>query len=135
MRRSLLLVVALSLLPVHAVAADPAAPPAATLAPAPAADAILGRWKPPEDEVVVAITKGPSGYEGAIVESPKNPSAAGKQMFRGLVYDASRAEWTGEVFAVKKGEWVPAAIKLSKEGFLLTAGKGFFSRKLTWTRG
>jgi|WetSurMetagenome_2_1015567.scaffolds.fasta_scaffold62049_4 hypothetical protein len=66
-----------------------------------------------------------------------SPPAASEalQMFRGLVYDATRAEWSGEVYAVKMGEFVPAVIRLSKDGFVLTAGSGFFSRKMTWVRG
>jgi hypothetical protein len=55
-------------------------------------------------------------------------------MRRALVYDAKAAQWTGEAYAVKKGEFVPAVIRLSTGGFVLTAGKGFMSSKLDWTR-
>ena len=134
MRWSLPLVASLTLLPVGASPADPSAPPpVASEAKAPA-DAILGRWKPSEGDILATISKGPDGYGGDIVASPEKPALVGKPMFRGLVYDAKRAEWTGEVFAVKKGEFVPAVIRLSSEGFVLTAGKGFLSRKITWTR-
>ncbi len=134
MRRSLLLAVSLSILPVGANPADTTvSPPAAGAAQAPA-DAILGRWKAPEGDVVVAISKVDGGFGGSVVESPQNPGLAGKPMFRGLVYDARSTQWTGEVYAVKKGEWVPAVIRLSSAGFVLTAGKGFMSRKLDWTR-
>ncbi len=135
MRRSLLLAVSLSLLPVGASPADTSAPPpAATAATAPA-DAILGRWKAPEGEVVVSIAKVDGSFGGSVVESPKNPALTGKPMFRGLVYDPKAAQWTGEVYAVKKGEFVPAVIRLAGDGFVLTAGKGFMSKKLNWTRG
>ncbi len=134
MRMPMFLIAALSVLPVNATAAD-------TIAPSPQAaetklpgDGIVGRWKPAEDNVVVAITRSQTGYAGSIVESPEKPSLAGQQMFRGLVFDAARSEWTGEVYAVKKGEFVPAVIRLSSDGFVLTAGKGFFSKKIGWTR-
>jgi len=121
-RRSLLLALALSILPLTASPADSPA------------DAILGKWKAPEGDVVVAISKVDGGFGGSVLESPQKPELVGKPMFRGLVYDAGAAQWTGEVYAVKKGEFVPAAIRLSTGGFVLTAGKGFMSRKLDWTR-
>jgi uncharacterized protein (DUF2147 family) len=127
MRWSLPLILSLSLLPASALPAD------APAAPAPG-DAILGRWKPSGEDVVVAISASGGGYGGAFVVAPANPSLAGKPMFRGLVYDGKKGEWSGEVFAVKKGEFVPAVIRLSGEGFVLTAGKGFMSKKVTWTR-
>lgn len=132
---SLLLVASLLLLPVDALPADAVAPaPQATAAAAPA-DALLGRWKAPEGGVVVDIARDAGALGGVVVESPEKASLVGKPMFRGLTYDAARAEWSGEVFAVKKGEFVPAVIRLTKTGFELTAGKGFLSRKLAWTRG
>jgi uncharacterized protein (DUF2147 family) len=135
MRLSLIVAVSLVVLPVTALPADAAAPsPQASAAKAPA-DAILGRWKAPEAGVVVALSSSPDGYGGPVVESPEKPALVGKPMFRGLTFDAARATWTGEVFAVKKGEFVPAVIRLTKDGFELTAGRGFLSKKMTWTRG
>jgi len=134
MRRSLLLALSLSILPVGASPADTTvSTPAANAAQAPA-DAILGKWKAPEGDAVVAISKVDGGFGGTVVESPQKPELVGKPMFRGLVYDAKAAQWSGEVFAVKKGEFVPAVIRLSAGGFVLTAGKGFMSKKLNWTR-
>jgi len=134
MRLSLLVVLSLVVLPVNARPAEAAAPaPQASAAKAPA-DAILGRWKAPEGGVVVSIASGSAGYGGPVVESPGKPALVGQPMFRGLAYDAARATWTGEVFAVKRGEFVPAVIRLTKDGFELTAGKGFLSKKLAWTR-
>jgi uncharacterized protein (DUF2147 family) len=135
MRHSLLLAASLSLLPVVVGATDSSAPPPAANATQAPADAILGRWKAPEGGVVVSISRDAGGLGGSVVESPEKPELVGKPMFRSLVYDAKAAEWTGEVYAVKRGEFVPAVIKLSSDGFVLTAGKGFFSKKLNWTRG
>jgi hypothetical protein len=84
--------------------------------------------------VVVVVSRAGAGYAGVIAESPEKPALVGTPMFRGLAYDAGRGEWTGEVYAVKKGEFVPASIRLSTRGFDLTAGKGLFSKKLAWTR-
>ena len=134
MHRSLLLVVTLSVLPASPLAADTAASPPAVTEPQSAADAILGRWKPSDDDVVVVMSRSAGGYGGVATESPSHPKLPGTQMFRGLVYDAGRGEWSGEVYAVKKGEFVPAVIRLSKDGFVLTAGSGFFSKKMTWIR-
>jgi uncharacterized protein (DUF2147 family) len=135
MRLSLIVFLPLVALPVASLPADAAVPPPAASAATAPADALLGRWKAPEGGVVVAVSGSPGGYGGVVVESPEKASLVGKPMFRGLTYDAARAAWTGEVFSVKKGEFVPAVIRLTKEGFELTAGKGFLSRKLSWTRG
>ncbi|MGA8891762.1 MAG: hypothetical protein WB493_09350 [Anaeromyxobacteraceae bacterium] len=132
-----IVIVAASLvaLPVIAFAAEAASPPSPASANPVPADALVGRWKAPEGGVVVAISAGPGGHGGVVVESPEKPALVGKPMFRALGYDPARAVWTGEVFAVRKGEFVPAEIRLTKDGFELTAGRGFLSKKLAWTRG
>jgi uncharacterized protein (DUF2147 family) len=132
-RLHLLLVLSLSVLPAAARAADASPQPAATAA-APG-DAIVGRWKADEGGVVAAITANSGKYEGVVVTSPEKPALVGKPMFRGLVYDAAGAQWTGEVYAPKRDEFVPATLTLSKDGFVLKAGKGLMSKKMNWTKG
>jgi uncharacterized protein (DUF2147 family) len=103
-------------------------------APAPAA-ALLGRWRPPNEDIVVEIARSGSGYVGTVVSSPKYPALVGKALFRGLSYDAASSVWRGQVLAVKKKEYVPASIKLEREGaFMLTAGSGLFTKDVRWTR-
>lgn len=98
------------------------------------ADAILGAWASPDRESVVTVTKTDHGYMGVVV-SAKSSALVGKLMFRGLMYDAAHRTWTGEVFAPKRGEFVPATFSAKADGSLsMTAGKGLFSKTILWTR-
>lgn len=133
-RLQLLLVLSLSLLPAAARAADASPQPTATAAVAPG-DALVGRWKADEGGLVAAISAAGGKYEGVVVASPEKPALVGKPMFRGLVYDAAGARWTGEVYAPRRDAFVPAAITLSTDGFVLKAGKGLMSKTMNWTKG
>ncbi len=129
------LLVSLSLLPSTARPAEASPQPAAAAARSPG-DAIVGRWKASEGGVVATISAAADGkYAGVVVESPEKPALVGKPMFRGLAFDAGSSEWSGEVYAPKRDEFVPATIQLSKDGFVLKAGKGLMSKKMTWTKG
>jgi uncharacterized protein (DUF2147 family) len=98
------------------------------------ADAILGAWASPERESVVEVTKTEHGYGGVVV-SAKSSALVGKQLFRGLAYDASHGTWSGEVFAPKRGEFLPATFSARADGSLsMTAGKGLVSKTILWTR-
>jgi uncharacterized protein (DUF2147 family) len=98
------------------------------------ADALLGRWRPPSGEIVVEIARSGSGYVGTVVASSEHPALVGKALFRGLTYDSAHTVWRGQVLAVKKREYVPASIRLERDGaFVLTAGSGLFTKDIRWT--
>jgi hypothetical protein len=42
--------------------------------------------------------------------------------------------WRGEVFALKRGEFVPMTIKITANGFEMVAGSGFMSKTVEWVR-
>jgi hypothetical protein len=52
------------------------------------------------------------------------------------VVDAGPATgmWRGEVFALKRGEFVPMTIKMTANGFEMVAGSGFMSKTVEWVR-
>ncbi len=110
--------------PSEAVADGPTSP----------ADAILGAWASPERESVVEVTKTDHVYLGVVVSS-KSSALVGKPLFRNITYDAAHGTWNGEVFAPKRGEFVPATFSAKPDGSLsMTAGKGLFSKTILWTR-
>jgi uncharacterized protein (DUF2147 family) len=121
-----------SLLPATARPADASPKPAA--AAASPGDALVGRWKASEGGLVATISVADGKYAGVVVESPEKPALVGKPMFRGLAYDAGSSAWSGEVYAPKRDEFVPATIHLAKDGFVLKAGKGFMSKTMNWTK-
>jgi uncharacterized protein (DUF2147 family) len=116
-----------------AVAGEPAATPMVEGQGA-QADAVQGKWRHPEQGVVMEIVKSGAGYEGKVVESTVPAAPVGKLLLRGVTYDAAKGEWRGEIFAVKRGEFVPMSAKLSGGRLVMTAGKGMFSKELTWPR-
>ena len=137
-RASLALVVGLSLVSCVA-AADSASAPAqrrpAVIGQAPAnpADAIVGDWKPADMPVTVRIFPAQGQYLGGIVAA-ENPALVNKEMFRGIAYDAASNTWRGEVFALKRGEFVPMTIRTTAAGFEMVAGSGLMSKTVEWVR-
>ncbi len=104
-------------------------------APPGGADAILGRWRPSGEDAVVEISRVGAVYVGTLVASPQRPEGVGKPLLRGLTYDASKARWSGEVYAPKRNQWVPAVIRIQDaRTFVLTAGGGLITKDLAWSR-
>ncbi len=99
-----------------------------------AADALKGKWKHPEEDIVIEIVRSGANFEGKVVQSTVAAAPVGKQLIRGVTYDAAKGEWHGEVLAVKRGEFVPMTAKVSGGSMAMTAGKGMMSKKLTWAR-
>ena len=59
----------------------------------------------------------------------------GKQVFAGRKSSAWRPDLgRGEVFALKRGEFVPMTIKITANGFEMVAGSGFMSKTVEWVR-
>jgi hypothetical protein len=55
-------------------------------------------------------------------------------MFRGITYDAASNTWRGEVFALKRGDFVPMTIRTTPAGFEMVAGSGLMSKTIEWVR-
>jgi hypothetical protein len=97
------------------------------------ADAILGDWKPADMDVAVRIFQAKGQYVGGVVKAA-NPALIKTEMLRGIAYDPSSRTWRGEVFALKRGEFVPMTIRMTPAGFEMVAGKGFMSKTIEWVR-
>ena len=113
-----------------------AAPPRPALvgqAPANPADAIVGDWKPADMPVTVRIFPSQGQYLGGIVASD-DPALVNKELLRGITYDAASNTWRGEVFALKRGEFVPMTIRATPAGFEMVAGAGLMSKTIEWVR-
>lgn len=102
-------------------------------APANPADAIVGDWKPADMPVTVRIFPSQGQYLGGIVASD-DPALVNKELLRGITYDAASNTWRGEVFALKRGEFVPMTIRATAAGFEMVAGSGLMSKTIEWVR-
>lgn len=102
-------------------------------APANPADAIVGDWKPADMPVTVRIFPSQGQYLGGIVAA-ENPALVNKELLRGVTYDAASNTWRGEVFALKRGEFVPMSIRTTASGFEMVAGSGLMSKTIEWVR-
>ena len=97
------------------------------------ADAIVGDWKPTDMDVDIRIFPKDGKYVGGVVKAA-NPVLVNTEMLREIRYDPASNMWRGEVFALKRGEFVPMTIKITANGFEMVAGSGFMSKTVEWVR-
>lgn len=101
--------------------------------PANPADAIVGDWRPADMNVDVRIFPANGQYLGGIVKA-ENQDMVNKEMMRGITFDPNTNTWKGEIFAFKRGQFVPMTIKLTATGFEMVAGSGIMSKTIEWVR-
>jgi hypothetical protein len=101
--------------------------------PANPADAIVGDWRPADMNVDVRIFPANGQYVGGVVKA-ENQEMVNKEMLRGITFDPNTNTWKGEVFAIKRGQFVPMTIKLTATGFEMVAGSGIMSKTIEWVR-
>lgn len=97
------------------------------------ADAVVGDWRPSDMNVEVRIFPANGQYLAAIVKAD-NQEMVNKEIMRGITFDPNTKTWRGEVFAFKRGEFVPMSITLTQAGFEMVAGSGFMSKTVEWIR-
>ena len=97
------------------------------------ADAIVGDWKPTDMDVDIRIFPKDGKYVGGVVKAA-NPALVNSEMLREIQFDPASGMWRGEVFALKRGEFVPMTIKITANGFEMVAGSGFMSKTVEWVR-
>lgn len=135
--KTFLLVAALALVcvTIRAESVATATPQPAVVGQAPAnpADAIVGDWKPADMPVTVRIFPTQGQYLGGVVAA-ENPALVSKELLRGVTYDAASNTWRGEVFALKRGDFVPMTIRATPAGFEMVAGAGLMSKTIEWVR-
>jgi hypothetical protein len=72
-------------------------------------------------------------YLGGVVKAD-NQEMVNKEMMRGITFDPNTNTWKGEVFAIKRGQFVPMTIKMTPAGFEMVAGSGIMSKTIEWVR-
>ena len=97
------------------------------------AEAIVGDWKPTDMDVDIRIFLKDGKYVGGVVKAA-NPALVNSEMLREIQFDPATGTWRGEVFALKRGEFVPMTIKMTANGFEMVAGSGFMSKTVEWVR-
>jgi len=97
------------------------------------ADAIVGDWKPTDMDVDIRIFPKDGKYVGGVVKAA-NPALVNTELLREIQFDPASGMWRGEVFALKRGEFVPMTIKITANGFEMVAGSGFISKTVEWVR-
>ena len=106
-----------------------AAPPTAQVA----GDAVVGDWRPHDQDLTVRIFANNGQYLGAIVKAP-DPQLINRELIRGLVYDPTMGVWHGEIFAIKQGKFMPMTVRMTPAGLDMVAGAGVFSKTINWVR-
>jgi hypothetical protein len=98
-----------------------------------AGDAVVGDWRPNDQDLTVRIFANNGQYLGAIVKAP-DPQMINRELIRGLAFDPAMGVWHGEVFAIKQGKFMPMTIRMTPAGFDMVAGSGVFSKTMNWVR-
>lgn len=106
-----------------------AAPPMTQVA----GDAVVGDWRPHDQDLTVRIFANNGQYLGAIVQAP-DPQLINRELIRGLVYDPTMGVWHGEIFAIKQGKFMPMTVRMTPAGLDMVAGAGVFSKTINWVR-
>jgi hypothetical protein len=109
------------------------AQPAAGQPAANPADAILGDWRPADMDVAIRIFEAKGQYVGGVLKAA-NPALVNTELLRGVQYDPATRTWRGEIFAVKRGMFVPMTIRTTATGFEMVAGSGMMSKTIEWVR-
>jgi hypothetical protein len=97
------------------------------------ADALVGDWRPADMNVTVRIFPAQGQYLGGIVKAD-HQELVNKEMLRGITFDPTTNTWKGEVFALKRGQFVPMTIRMTPAGFEMVAGSGIMSKTIEWSR-
>lgn len=98
------------------------------------ADAIVGDWRPadmPDADIRIFPAKGK--YIGGVVKAA-NQALVNTEMLREIEYVPATRTWKGEVFALKRGMFVPMTIRLTNDGFEMVAGSGLLTKTIEWKR-
>jgi len=98
------------------------------------ADMIVGDWRPSDmPDVDIRIFPANGKYVGGVVKSA-NPAMVNTEMLREIEYVPATRSWKGEIFAIKRGMFVPMTIRLTSGGFEMVAGSGIMSKTIEWVR-
>ncbi len=98
------------------------------------ADMIVGDWRPSDmPDVDIRIFPANGKYVGGVVKSA-NPAMVNTEMLREIEYVPATRTWKGEIFAIKRGMFVPMTIRLTSGGFEMVAGSGIMSKTIEWVR-
>lgn len=95
--------------------------------------AVVGDWRPTDQDVTVRIFANGGEYLGAIVQAP-DPQLINRELIRGLVFDPAMGVWHGEIFALKQGKFMPMTIRMTPAGLDMVVGAGVFSKTVNWVR-
>ena len=98
------------------------------------ADAIIGDWRPSDmPDADIRIFSANGKYVGGVAKAA-NPALVNTELLREIEYDPASRTWKGEVFALKRGMFVPMTIRLTDAGFEMVAGSGIMSKTIEWVR-
>ena len=84
-------------------------------------------------DVDIRIFQANGKYVGGVVKSA-NPAMVNTEMLREIEYAPATRTWKGEIFAIKRGMFVPMTIRLTSGGFEMVAGSGIMSKTIEWVR-
>jgi hypothetical protein len=73
-------------------------------------------------------------YTGTVVASA-DASHRGMVILRGFTFDSAQRSYRGDVFAARRGTFVPAVVRMEDGAcFRLIVGTGLLSREVVWCR-
>lgn len=100
------------------------------VAKAPAAKAILGKWKKVGTEGVVEVTEASGVFNGKLIKSEKEKELVGQLLFRDLKFNAEKRLYEGKIYSPERKRLYDATYTVTGNKLTLTV-KG---RTVEWER-
>lgn len=91
-----------------------------------------GVWNTGRDNTLVEVKEVNGSYIGTLISSDNPKASIGKVLLKDV--KPAGKEWTGKMFAPKKGEWYDASLQVKGDILEFTIGSGFRSKTLEWVR-
>ena len=97
-----------------------------------AQDSIEGIWNTGNENTKIEIKEVDGKLVGQILSSANEKAKIGATLSRNI--QAQKGEWTGELFAAKRGKWVDAALARAGDVLNITVSSGWMSKTIAWKK-
>ena len=89
-------------------------------------------WHTGEENTIIETYQKDGKWFGKIISSDNEKAKIGKDILQG--FEKVDGEWTGQLFAAKRGRLVDAVIVPTNQSLEITVSAGIIKKQLTWKK-
>lgn len=97
-----------------------------------AQESLKGTWSTGEENTKIQTYQKDGKWYGKIISSDNPKAEIGFDVLR--EFKKEKGEWSGKIFAAKKGKLMDAKIKPEEDLLEISVSAGFFSKTLKWKK-